>query len=35
MSEDDLDSDNLGDDLIVKPHYYKDLAFSTNNKLQH
>lgn len=31
MTEDDLDSDNLGEDLVLKPHYQKNLAFSSMN----
>lgn len=31
MTEDDLDSDNIVDDLIVKPHYKKNLAFSNTD----
>lgn len=29
MTEDDLDSDNLDNDLVLKPHYQKNLAFSS------
>lgn len=31
MTEDDLDSDNIVDDLIVKPHYQKNLSFSNTD----